>query len=118
MWEHSAWCSHHVSRLRAAAAARRLRILRSAGLVAVLPLLAAMFAAYTNGSVGPNPDIVTLREDGVCLDQQGEAQLCCTWVPEAWVPIYMSAAGVVMSWTSLLVFTIRLYTISGATAQW
>ncbi len=30
----------------------------------------------------------------------------------------MALGGIVLTWTSLLVFTIKLYTLSGATAQW
>jgi len=37
---------------------------------------------------------------------------------EGWVPFYLAFTAVMLSWTSLLAFTMRLYTIAGATAQW
>jgi hypothetical protein len=34
------------------------------------------------------------------------------------VPGYLAYAGLVTTWTTLLVFTVKMYTIAGATAQW
>jgi len=45
----------------------------------VLPLLAAMFAGYTNGYVAPNPLVASIQEDGTCVDGEGKTQLCCAW---------------------------------------
>lgn len=91
--------------------------LQFVGILVSLPLAASLFAAYTNGAVGPNPR-VTKHADSQCLDADGNAVLCCAWVTERWVSWYMALGGIVLTWTSLLVFTIKLYTLSGATAQW
>jgi hypothetical protein len=37
---------------------------------------------------------------------------------DSWVPGYLAYAGLVASWTTLLVFTVKMFTIAGATAQW
>lgn len=91
--------------------------LQFVGILVSLPLAASLFAAYTNGSVGPNPRVAQ-RAEGQCVDAEGNAVMCCAWVTEPWVPWYLAFGGIVLTWTSLLVFTIKLFTISGATAQW
>lgn len=93
-------------------------LLQAGSLVLLLPFGAFLFLAYMNGSVAPNPNVVRVSKEGVCLAQDGSEQLCCAWVPEGWAIAYMAWTGMAMSWTMLLMFTIQLYIISGVTAQW
>eukprot|EP00879_Flechtneria_rotunda_P010708 GHRR01011190.1.p1 GENE.GHRR01011190.1~~GHRR01011190.1.p1 ORF type:complete len:492 (+),score=143.83 GHRR01011190.1:253-1728(+) len=92
-------------------------LIQLAGLIFVLPLLAGMLLAYANGGVAPNPAVQS-RQGTSCLDGQGQEVLCCAWKPDDWAIAYMAWAAVTLSWTSLLAFTIKVFVISGVTAQW
>lgn len=60
-----------------------------------------------------------LRADAPALDLWGLPQVtCCAWQPDGWAVWYMALAGLMLGWSSLLVFTIKVFVISGVTAQW
>lgn len=92
-------------------------VLQAAGLLAALPLLLGFVAAFANGGVIPNPG-VTHIQGAICTDAQGSEVLCCSWMPDGWAIGYMGLAGLALGWTSLLAFTLKVYTVSGITAQW
>jgi hypothetical protein len=87
------------------------------GFVLVLPLLAFVILAYANGGVVPNSSVAQIQGK-ICIDDQGNEVLCCAWMPDGWAVAYMSFGSVMLGWTSLLVFTIKVFVISGVTAQW
>jgi len=43
---------------------------------------------------------------------------CCAWKPDDWAIAYMTLGSLMLGWSSLLVFTIKVYVVSGITAQW
>eukprot|EP00878_Enallax_costatus_P004589 GHUV01004830.1.p1 GENE.GHUV01004830.1~~GHUV01004830.1.p1 ORF type:complete len:294 (+),score=61.50 GHUV01004830.1:200-1081(+) len=92
-------------------------ILQFIGFLVVLPLLAFLILAYANGGVVPNPSVVKIQGD-TCSDDQRNEVLCCAWQPDGWAVAYMSFGSVMLGWSSLLVFTIKVFMISGVTAQW
>lgn len=89
------------------------------GLLLVVPLMAGVLLAYSNGGVVANPSAVSYDQQAkMCVGDQGQSAMCCTWMPEGWAIAYMSWGMMVVGWTSLLVFTIKVFVISGVTAQW
>lgn len=93
-------------------------LLQLLGLLVLIPLGGMMLLGFTNGHVVPNPARVKIDAEGACSGADGQAVACCSWQVDSWVPGYLAYAAVVTTWTTLLVFTVRLYTIAGATAQW
>jgi hypothetical protein len=90
-----------------------------AGLLLVVPMLAGVLLAYTNGGVIPNPAAVSVDAGAkACLDEQGQAVACCAWMPDGWAIAFMAWGSLVVGWSSLLVFTVKVFVISGVTAQW
>lgn len=91
-----------------------------------LPLVAGLVLAFANGGVVPSPSVasITTATKGpssstpVCLDAQGQEVLCCAWQPEGWAIGYMAWAGMMLGWSTLLAFTIKVFVVSGITAQW
>lgn len=89
------------------------------GLVVIVPLAGMMLLAFMNGHVTSNPARVSVsKPEGVCLDGQGQEVVCCTWQVDGWVAGYLAYTALITTWTTLLVFTVKMYTIAGATAQW
>eukprot|EP00775_Hariotina_reticulata_P001350 gene1350-1691_t len=94
-------------------------LLQLAGMVVVVPLLAFVLLAYANGGVVPNPAAISVEEGGkMCLDTDGDEVTCCAWKPDDWAIAYMALGSLMLGWSSLLVFTIKVYVVSGITAQW
>jgi len=87
-------------------------------LVLMLPFVAFLFLAFTNGHVAPNASVTHISQEGICKADDGSEVMCCAWVPDGWAIAYMAWTSLALSWTMLLMFTIQLYIISGATAQW
>jgi hypothetical protein len=82
-------------------------------------MLAGVLLAYTNGGVVPNPAAASFDSGGkACIDGQGQSVTCCAWQPEGWAIAYMAWGSLVVGWSSLLVFTVKVFVISGVTAQW
>ncbi|KIZ03650.1 hypothetical protein MNEG_4304 [Monoraphidium neglectum] len=92
-------------------------LLQLLGVLVLVPLGGMMLLAFTNGHVIPNPSRASI-DAGQCLGADGHEVVCCTWQVDSWVPGYLAYAALVTTWTTLLVFTVKLYTIAGATAQW
>ncbi|KAI8476195.1 MAG: plasma-membrane choline transporter-domain-containing protein [Monoraphidium minutum] len=93
-------------------------LLQLLGLLVLVPMGGMMLLAFTNGTVVPNPGRAAVEDDGTCAGADGKAVACCSWQVDSWVPGYLAYAGMVATWTTLLVFTIKMFTIAGATAQW
>jgi hypothetical protein len=87
-------------------------------LLLMLPFAAFLFLAFMNGHVAPNASVTHISHEGICKAEDGSEAMCCTWVPDSWAIAYMAWTSLALSWTMLLMFTIQLYIISGATAQW
>ncbi|GBF94104.1 choline transporter-like [Raphidocelis subcapitata] len=87
------------------------------GLLLIAPTVAAMLLAFANGAVVPNPSRAGV-DSGVCVDSAGREVVCCSWQVDGWVPGFMGYAGLVATWTTLLVFATKMFVIAGATAQW
>jgi hypothetical protein len=86
------------------------------GLVGLaLPLVGMLTMAYTNGYLAPNSARI---DRNTCVDKDHNPVPCCVWQPEGWVPAYMSLGIFSLLWTVMLVFTLRVYVVSGAIAQW
>jgi hypothetical protein len=104
--------------------------LQALGVVILAPLALAALLAAANGHVVPNPMRATIGDDGRCFAASAAAGgasgdrdattevLCCTWQVDGWVPGYLAYVGLVGSWSVLLVFSVKFYTVAGATAQW
>lgn len=88
------------------------------GGVVLLAMGLMMLLAFANGHVVPNPARAKIADDGTCLGPDGGEVVCCTWQTDSWVMGYVAYAALVTTWTTLLVFTVRMFTIAGATAQW
>lgn len=90
-------------------------LLNLGGLLAIAPLGVLTAFALMNGEVVPNP-----ARDGraTCTDDQGHDVLCCTFAPNGFGQGYTGFAATVMLWTMLLANQIRVFTTSGAVAQW
>ncbi|CAL5222858.1 g5284 [Coccomyxa viridis] len=86
--------------------------------LAVLPIFAFMFLAYTNGHIARNGDVAKVVHSRQCVNGDGQEVPCCAWAPDAWVPPYMSLASVMLLWTVFLAGQFRIFTISGTVAQW
>ncbi|WIA40658.1 hypothetical protein OEZ86_004364 [Tetradesmus obliquus] len=94
-------------------------LLQAGGLLLIVPMLAGVLLAYTNGGVIPNPAAASVDAGAkTCTDDQGQAVACCAWMPEGWAIAYMAWGSLVVGWSSLLVFTVKVFVISGVTAQW
>jgi len=93
-------------------------LLQLGGLLAVLPLAAGLVLAFANGGVVPNAAVASIQDKGVCVDAQGQEVLCCAWQPDNWAIAYMSWAALMLGWTTLLTFTMKVFVVSGITAQW
>lgn len=83
---------------------------------AVLVLTALTFVPVSNGQIVYNADRDTRQSK--CVDTDGQTVPCCVWEVESWVGPACSFAGVTLVWTLQLFGQIRVYTISGAVAQW
>lgn len=84
-------------------------------LVATVPLLVAMGSAYQNGQV---VQYGAQKGDACFADDTVTKVPCCAWQPDGWVTPFLVFAGVGGLWTTKLAFEIRVFTISGAVAQW
>jgi hypothetical protein len=82
-----------------------------------IPLIFGLILAFANGGVVPSTAVVDIQ-GGVCTDTQGQEVLCCAWQPDGWAMGYMGWGAVVLGWTTLLAFTLKVFVISGITAQW
>mmetsp|Transcript_90 Transcript_90/g.149 ORF Transcript_90/g.149 Transcript_90/m.149 type:complete len:460 (-) Transcript_90:4-1383(-) len=84
-------------------------------LVATVPLFAGMASAYQNGQVVQ----YGAQKGDACFADDNVTQVpCCAWQPDGWVTPFLVFAGVGGLWTTKLAFEIRVFTISGAVAQW
>ncbi|KAL6758844.1 plasma-membrane choline transporter-domain-containing protein [Haematococcus lacustris] len=116
--------------------------LQLALLLVVVPLVTMGVAAFTNGHLIFNPArSMTSPEqpnalDGLggsglgplakkgdvpelqCTNLSGDKVLCCTWEPEPWVPFYMALLSLALSWTTFLLFEVKVFTVAGTVAQW
>lgn len=92
-------------------------LLQLLGLLVLIPLGGVMLLGFTNGHVVPNPMRASIS-DAQCFGEDGNQVACCSWEVDSWVPVYLAYTAVITTWTTLLVFTIKMYTIAGATAQW
>jgi hypothetical protein len=82
-----------------------------------IPLIFGLILAFANGGVVPSAAVADIQE-GVCTDPQGQEVLCCAWQPDGWAMGYMAWGAVVLGWSTLLAFTLKVFVISGITAQW
>lgn len=92
-------------------------LLLPTGLLVTVPLVAGLILAFANGGVVPSPAVVSV-EDKVCFDADQQQVLCCAWQPDGWAVAYMAWAAVILGWTTLLAFTLKVFVVSGVTAQW
>eukprot|EP00898_Chlorokybus_atmophyticus_P003754 jgi/Chlat1/437/Chrsp103S00002 len=83
-------------------------------LAVLIPMLLASLLAQANGFVAPNQAITD--ESQSCGGEGEEA--CCVWQTDDWVRPYQWVLRFAMAWTTLLIFQIRFYTVSGSIAQW
>lgn len=102
-------------------------LLQLAGLLVTIPLVFGLILAFANGGVVPNPAVVDISKGGGgggeagssnCTDAQGLDVLCCAWQPDGWAMGYMAWASLMIGWSTLLAFTLKVFVVSGITAQW
>lgn len=76
------------------------------------PLAAGLVFAFANGGVVPSPAVVDVVHNKgtapVCLDSEGQEVLCCAWQPDGWAIGYIAWGAVVLGWTTLLAFTLKV----------
>ncbi|KAJ9516143.1 hypothetical protein QJQ45_024571 [Haematococcus lacustris] len=116
--------------------------LQLALLLVVVPLVTMGVAAFTNGHLIFNParsmtspeqpnaldslggsGLGPLAKKGAvpelqCTNLSGDKVLCCTWEPEPWVPFYMALLSLALSWSTFLLFEVKVFTVAGTVAQW
>mmetsp|Transcript_4149 Transcript_4149/g.6836 ORF Transcript_4149/g.6836 Transcript_4149/m.6836 type:complete len:557 (-) Transcript_4149:830-2500(-) len=99
--------------------------LQAANGLMMLPLMLCGLASITNGHVifNPNRDAAvppSQDEQGypTCTGMDGKPAMCCTWEVQGWVSPYMALLGLAVTWTTLLAFEIKVFTVAGAVAQW
>jgi hypothetical protein len=105
-----------------------------------VPLLASLLCAFANGGVVPNPAVARIQPPEAapaanltssitggsggggglptCLDGSGSEVLCCSWQPDAWAVGYIAWGALLLGWSALLAFTLKVYVVSSITAQW
>lgn len=94
-------------------------VLAQFGLLALcVPLVMSLLLALTNGRVVPNPVAVAADGSGGCADSFGDAVPCCGWATDGWVAPYMAFASITVTWTTMLVFQVKVFSISSTVAQW
>jgi len=90
-------------------------------LLVALPLLISGLAAYMNGHLVYNDartDGGAATTGGECVGEQGDVVACCAWQPDAWVAPYLSLVGLAFVWSTMLVFSIKVFTVAGTVGQW
>ncbi|KAJ9531995.1 hypothetical protein QJQ45_003697 [Haematococcus lacustris] len=87
--------------------------------LAAAPLVAMGIGAYSNGRLIFNPErsLDPSVPNSSCLDSAGKSVDCCAWETDGWVTPYLALLGLALSWTVLLVFEIKVFTVAGTVAQ-
>lgn len=88
-----------------------------------IPLVFGLILAFANGGVVPNPAVVDIAQGGggtagtnsTCTDAQGRDVLCCAWQPDGWAMGYMAWASLMIGWSTLLAFTLKVGFCAGCT---
>lgn len=74
-----------------------------------IPLVFGLILAFANGGVVPNPAVVDIQGGtNNCTDAQGRDVLCCAWQPDGWAVGYMAWASLMIGWSTLLAFTLKV----------
>lgn len=92
-------------------------LLQLGGLLVTVPLVFGLVLAFANGGVVPNGSVQDIQ-GSVCSNAQGQEILCCAWQPDGWAMGYMAWTSMMLGWSTLLVFTLKVFVVSGVTAQW
>lgn len=85
------------------------------------PLLLTMIAAISNGRVAFNPDrspSVDPAAAAQCVDDSGNAVICCVWQTESYVGPFLALCSLVLLWTCFIGGEVRTFIVSGTIAQW
>lgn len=83
--------------------------------VLLVPMLFGMGASFAVGDVVPNPMRMGSQ---ACVDEAGDAVLCCAWQPRALPALHIILCVVTALWSLFTMRQIQVYVISGVVAQW
>lgn len=91
------------------------------GVGALIYMFAAFICALYVGSPKPVAgvrQVVVSDETAYCRDFYGNYVDCCRWEVKGWSSVYAIINIITLSWTSMLIMQIKLYTVADTVSQW